>query len=69
MTYSFVRLQPDGRMASMTPIKQYGTLAAAKAAAPSTLLRSKGGGRIVIVQIIEAVTVQAQVAYEKWPLT
>ena len=55
-------------MASMVPIKQYETLAAAKAAAPHTLLRSRGGGRIVIVQIVEAVTVQAQVAYETWPL-
>lgn len=66
MKYQFIRLQDDGRLASITPTRMFETIEAAKAAAPDFLSTRKGGGTIVLVQILEVAILSANVRYEKF---
>lgn len=64
--YQFVRLQEDGRVASITPTRTFDTIDAAKDAAPDFLATRKGGGTIVLIQVMEVVITTSSVRYEKW---
>ncbi len=66
MTYQFVRMQDDGRIASITPIRNFDTIPAAKAGASDLLVSRRGGGRIVLVQMLEVAIPSADVRYEKF---
>jgi hypothetical protein len=67
MGFHFARLQDDGRLTSPLP-ETFDTAEAARAAAPDLLIRHRnGGGRIVLVQVIEAVEVTASLRWEKLP--
>lgn len=64
--YQFVRLQDNGRLASITPTKMYDTIEKAKDDAPDLLSGRKGGGAIVLVQVLEVAIATSNVRYEKW---
>lgn len=64
MTYQFVRMQDDGRIASFTPHRQFKTIPEAKAAAPDLLSGRKGGGKIVLIQVLEEAITTSNVRYE-----
>ena len=64
MSYQFVRMQHDGRVASITPHKLFDTMEQAKAAAPDLLASRKGGGRIVLMQAMEVAITSSDVRYE-----
>lgn len=66
MKYQFVRMQDDGRISSITPIKTFPSVEIAKLAAPDLLVSRKGGGRIVLIEIQEVAICTSNVRYEKW---
>lgn len=64
MKYQFVRMQNDGRVASITPHKLFDTIEEAKTAAPDFLANRKGGGRVVLMQAMEVAITSSKVRYE-----
>ena len=64
VSYQFVRMQHDGRVASSTPHQLCDTIEQAKAAAPDLLASRKGGGRIVLMQAMEVAITSYNVRYE-----
>lgn len=63
--FQFVRIQADGRMGSISPLKTFETIEAAKTSAPD-FLNNRRGNNIVLVQVLEAVIATSNVRYEKW---
>lgn len=63
MSYQFARLQDDGRLASVVRNGNYNTLAELKASGPSVLAGRRGGGRIVVVHILEVAVPTSDVSY------
>ena len=64
--FQFVRLQDDGRTASLPPHKLFNTVGDAKLMAPAFLTGRKGGGKIILVEIQEVVIASANVRYEPY---
>ena len=64
--FQFVRIQDDGRSASLPPHKLFNTAGDAKCMAPTILSNRHGGGRIVLVEVQEVVISSANVRYEKF---
>jgi hypothetical protein len=67
MMYQFVRMQDDGRMASITPVTVFKTVEEAKAAAGDLLARAaiRSTSKIVLVEIKEEVVITSSVRYAK----
>jgi hypothetical protein len=66
LAYQFARMQSDGRIMSITPHRQFDTVADAKKAAPDLLATRRGGGQIVLVQVLEVAITTSTVRYEKF---
>jgi len=66
MKYQFVRRQDDGRISSISPLRSFNTIEEAKKAAPDLLYTRRGGGELVLIQVLEVVIATASVRYEKW---
>lgn len=66
MSFQFARMQDDGRIASITPHKQFATADIAKECAPDLLATRRGGGKIVLVEVTEVAIVTSSVRYEKY---
>lgn len=65
--YQFVRMQDDGRISSLSPHKLFSTVGDAKLMAPTLLAtRRGGGGKIVLIEVLETVYASATVRYEKF---
>jgi len=64
--YQFVRLRDNGCLASISPCKTFDTIDAAKLAAPDFLSARKGGGSLVLIQVLEVAIPTANIRYEKW---
>ncbi len=66
MTYQFARMQDDGRIASITPHRMFDSVATAKRGAGDLLACRRGGGRIVLLQVLEVAIPSSDVRYEKF---
>jgi len=66
MSFSFLRMQEDGRMASVTPSRLFKTREEAKKAAPLILSGKRNDSRIVLVEIQEIVVATVGCQFEKW---
>lgn len=64
MSYQLARLHDDGRLTSIRANGNYPTIEELKATAPSYLAGRRGGGKIVVVQILEVAIPSADVTYQ-----
>lgn len=62
-TFHFVRVQDDGRISSITPLRIFESRAEAKAAAPDLFAGRRGGGRIALAELVEEAIHTSRVRY------
>lgn len=66
MSYQFARMQDNGCIASITPHRVFVSVADAKRSAPDLLATRRGGGQIVLIQVLEVAITSSNVRYEKF---